>query len=455
MTGTSTTATPKSTTWTFTAPQGVNTNTNYTDQIGIQIFEPGNGANGPTQVTVIMVDQGTAQPDYLQAQVTVAPPIVVSINAAGLTTALTQYISAGAPGANPAFTAAMNLPNFVLNFVNDVLNTVTTSFQPVSAVAPNSFTVEANAASNPVTINWGAVTLRVITLAGGNTVTITSSDIGNLSTGMLVSGPGIPAGTTITQVSPVTDANGNVTGGNITLSNSAANTGLVNLNFAANGSFAIGNPTYVNRLSPIPGISFSLYQILFGQNTGVGPLVPESPAAKAYAFGQAMQQGGTIWMGIPFNVTAALNAGVDSYGVVLGQVLVHELGHSLGLLDAYLSPGSQPQAPMDIMAFGGIAGGINPATPASMFADQNLTALKYTVGTELNSGASQANWESLINALNMYETNWNLPNSLSAPVDVLQPQPQPQPTSTPMPPPTPTPPSADLDARPRGVDGHL
>ena len=109
-----------------------------------------------------------------------------------------------------------------------------------------------------------------------------------------------------------------------------------------------GNPTLDEyRTNPIPDIGQSLQSVLFSTE--------ESLAAKAYAFGEALQQGGTIVFSLPDNLTDWNNSGL-SIGQYLGEILAHEIGHSLGLEDAYLfqPPGttdtSVPKYPYDLMS---------------------------------------------------------------------------------------------------------
>ena len=116
-------------------------------------------------------------------------------------------------------------------------------------------------------------------------------------------------------------------------------------------------------------------------------------AAKAYAFGEALQQGGSITFSL--EDVAHDNESPIWY---FGEVLAHELGHSMGLEDAYqYNPPALPYTqlpPNDIMS--------TVSTQGLGFGAENITALQYSAGSEPDDIGAP-----LKAALHVYETNWN------------------------------------------------
>jgi hypothetical protein len=160
------------------------------------------------------------------------------------------------------------------------------------------------------------------------------------------------------------------------------------------------NPTKTFKTNPIPNVGLSLNDVLF---SAAQPLV-----AKAYAFGEALQQGGTITMAALedlFHRGPDKTGGV-SWGEYLGEVLSHEIGHSLGVEDAYNTNGELP--PNDLMS--------KTWVPGLGFAQEHITTLEYTTGSEPDAVGAE-----LKNALHVFEANWNGGNAATTHATVDEP----------------------------------
>ncbi len=134
---------------------------------------------------------------------------------------------------------------------------------------------------------------------------------------------------------------------------------------------------------PIPFIDLNLEQVLF--NTYTTNQV--SLAAKAYAFGEAMREGGNVRIYLD-NCLSVDTRG--DFGSVLGLTFSHEFGHALGLNES--AGPNQYAYPADLMS--------GYPMPGS-FAAAHVAALRFTAGRQGDPDPD------LLLALGVYETNWD------------------------------------------------
>jgi hypothetical protein len=293
------------------APAGATMNTNYTDQVGFKIITPSaTSVNGPTQVTVLLVDQGTKQPAMLTARGTVVPPTVIGVNMGGLVAALKEYQKV-----NP------NVTDSPSQIADDVLAMVKRIYENTD------ITVQAN---DPVTtIQWYAFTAQ----AG----------------------------------------------------------------FQEPDSLAETTPNENGRVGPIDGIGLTLEDILYNDNGSNGS--KNSIGARAYALGEALNQGNSMKLSLE-SILSEPNPGLLT-GDFIGVTLAHELGHSLGLWDAYQKqPDGSIKAlfPKDLMS-----GPFFTGTGMVAFNEPNTTILGYATGNERDPDLDP---QTLQQALAVYEAYW-------------------------------------------------
>ncbi len=156
------------------------------------------------------------------------------------------------------------------------------------------------------------------------------------------------------------------------------------------GAVTRNNPTLGGlKTQTIPTVGLSLGDVLFSTTL---PL-----AAKTYTFGEGMQQGGTVTM----TLEDLIHDSPAQVGEVLGEILAHELGHTLALEDAYqYAPTASPplpytlRDPQDLMS--------QDRSSTIKFAPQNITSLTFTAGSEADAIGTAVKA-----ALHIYELNWN------------------------------------------------
>jgi hypothetical protein len=126
------------------------------------------------------------------------------------------------------------------------------------------------------------------------------------------------------------------------------------VSLSPHGAETFGNPALG------PAGKAKLSRVLFNPNASL--------EAKAYELGQTLQQGGYVLVSL--GVLLSQYRGGQSVGEYLGQMVAHELGHPLGLEDAYLTNGPAVTAflpPYDLMA--------NTRAPGNTFALTSLITL--------------------------------------------------------------------------------
>ncbi len=125
------------------------------------------------------------------------------------------------------------------------------------------------------------------------------------------------------------------------------------------------------KFGPIPSVGVSLHDVLIDEQ-----FAPKlSLAAKAYALGEGMQQGGVMQFSLPQMLdvwSTSVEPTAEIAGQAVGAKLAHELAHTLGISDAYSFVGEYPREPMDLMTF---------PDNDHVFAEGNIASLMYAAGT--------------------------------------------------------------------------